>query len=237
MWAALAILAALRERDRSGRGCEITTALFDTAIAWIPYQFLGYLATGQVPGPQGSGAAIIVPYSTFATADGHLMIAAPTDTLFRRLCAALDRPDLVADPRFADNPGRVRHRDVLLPELEGVTRRYRTAPLLERLRVAGVTCAPLQRLDEVVAHAQTKASEMLVPTPSATHPDLQTVALPIRWDGVRPLPPRPPPGVGEQSDEILTGLGLTPAEVASLRAAGVVAGPAGAAAPPDGSTG
>jgi crotonobetainyl-CoA:carnitine CoA-transferase CaiB-like acyl-CoA transferase len=224
MWAALAVLAALHERHRTGRGSEITTALFDTALAWIPYQLLGYLATGLVPAPQGSGAAIIVPYATFATADGHLMIAAPTDTLFRRLCDALGRPDLAADPRFADNPSRVRHRDALLPELEGVTRRHATAPLIERLRAADVTCAPLQRLDEVVAHPQTTASEMLVPTASATHPDLQTVALPFRWDGTRPPVRRPPPEVGEHTDEVLVGLGLSAADVAALRAAGVVAG-------------
>lgn len=226
MWAALAILAALRERDRTGQGCEITTALFDTTLAWIPYQLLGYLGTGQVPGPQGSGAAIIVPYATFPTADGHLMIAAPTDALFRRLCEALERPDLAADARFADNPGRVRHRAALLPELEAVTRRHRSLPLLERLRGAGVTCAPLQRLDEVVADPQTKASEMLTPTPSRDRPDLQTVALPWRWAGDRPASRRPPPSVGEHTTEVLTELGLGPTDVAALLSRGVVAGPA-----------
>lgn len=222
MWAALAVLAALRERDRTGRGCEITTALFDTALAWIPYQLMGYLGSGQVPGPYGSHAGIIVPYGTFQTADGHLMIAAPTDALFTRLCRALERPDLAADPRFADNPGRVRHRDALLPAIEAATRRQPTAALMERLRATDVTCAPIQTLDQVVADAQTKASEMLAPTPHPTIPDLQTVALPVRWDDARVAPRRAPPRVGEHSVEVLRELGLDPAEVERLRAGGVV---------------
>ena len=221
MWAALAILAALRERDRTGEGCEITTALFDTALAWIPYQLLGYLATGDVPGPHGSHAAIIVPYGGFPTADGALMIAAPTDALFVRLCRALGCPELAADPRFADNPGRVRHRAALLPAIESVTRRYTTAALIERLRAADVTCAPIQTLDQVAADPQTKASEMLAPTPHSTISDLLTVALPIRWDGARSAPRRPPPRVGEHTVEVLVGLGLARSEVDGLRARGV----------------
>src|SRR5581483_675299 len=140
MWAAIAILAALRERDRTGRGSEVTTALFDTALAWIPYQLLGYLGSGRVPGPHGSGAGIIVPYQAFPTADGWLMIAAPTDALFGRLCDALGCPALAADPRFASNPVRVEHRAALITRLEEETRRVPTAALLERLRGAGVPC-------------------------------------------------------------------------------------------------
>jgi crotonobetainyl-CoA:carnitine CoA-transferase CaiB-like acyl-CoA transferase len=222
MWAAIAILAALRERDRTGEGVEITTALFDTALAWIPYQLLGYLASGRVPGPQGSGTPIIVPYSAFATADGYLMITAGTDALFGRLCHALERPDLAADPRFADNPGRVRHRDVLLPALEAETRRLTTAALLERLRAAAVTCAPIQTLDAVASDPQTMASEMLAPTPHPAIPGLVTVALPLRWDGVRPMPRRPPPRLGEHTREVLRALGLADPDIDDLAARGAV---------------
>ncbi len=224
MWAAIAILAALRERDRTGDGCEVTTALFDTALAWIPYQLIGYLGSGRVPGPQGSGTAIIVPYQAFATADGSLMIAAGTDTLFARLCRALGRADLADDPRFTDNPARVRHRDALIPALEAATRVVPTVELLERLRAADVPCAPIQTIDAVAADPQTKASEMLAPTPHPEIPDLLTVALPVRWDGARPIPRRPPPRLGEHTGEILTDLGLAPAEIEALRAQGVVHG-------------
>src|SRR5262249_17976409 len=177
-------------------------------LAWIPYQLIGYLASGQVPVPQGSGTAIIVPYAAFATTDGHLMITAGTDALFGRLCRALGRPDLADDPRFADNPGRVRHRDALLPALESETRRFSTAALLERLREAGVTCAPIQKLDAVARDPQTKASEMLSPTPHPPIPDLHTVALPLRWAGGRPAPRRPPPRRGEHPRQLVQDRGL-----------------------------
>ena len=224
LWAAIAILAALRERDRTGAGSEVSTALFDTALAWVPYQLLGYLGSGRVPGPQGSGTAIIVPYQVFATSDGSLMIAAGTDTLFARLCRALGRPDLADDARFADNSGRVGHRDALIPALEAATRAVPTAALLERLRVAEVPCAPIQALDAVAADPQTKASEMLAPTPHPEIPELVTVALPVRWDGARSVPRRPPPRLGEHTSEILAELGLAPAEIEALRARGVVHG-------------
>jgi formyl-CoA transferase/CoA:oxalate CoA-transferase len=222
MWAALAVLAALRERDRTGRGAEVTTALFDTALAWIPYHLMGYLATGEVPQPQGSGAAMIVPYQAFPTADGWVMITTPTDQLFGRLCQALGRPELAADPRFRTNPDRVRHRQALIPALEASTRGRPSAALLAALRAAGVTAAPVQTVDEVVADPQTRASEMLVPTPRPDIPDLATVALPVRLDDVRPPVRQPPPRVGEHTAAILGELGLTPAEVAGLVDGGVV---------------
>jgi crotonobetainyl-CoA:carnitine CoA-transferase CaiB-like acyl-CoA transferase len=225
MWAALAVVAALRERDRTGRGSEVTTALFDTALAWIPYQLMGYLATGQVPQPQGSGAAMIVPYQAFPTADGWLMITTPTDALFGRLCEALGRADLAADPRYRTNPDRVRHRDSLIPALEALTRPHATGALLERLRAAGVTSAPVQTVDRIVDDPQTKASEMLVATSRPDIPDLVTVALPVRFDDARPSPQRPPPRVGEHTVDVLGELGFGGTEMAELHAQGVVAWP------------
>ena len=221
MWAALGVVAAVRERERTGMGTEVTTALFDTALAWIPYQLMGYLATGEVPEPQGSGAAMIVPYQAFPTADGWLMITTPTDALFGRLCETLGRRDLAADPRFRTNPDRVRHRSVLVPELEARTRVEPTGELLARLRAAGVTAAPVQSVDQVAADPQTKASEMVVPTPRADIPDLATVGLPVRFDGSRPCARRPPPRVGEDTRTILGELGFPADEVRSLVARGI----------------
>jgi formyl-CoA transferase/CoA:oxalate CoA-transferase len=222
MWAALSVVAALRERDRTGQGAEVTTALFDTALAWIPYQLMGYLATGEVPQPQGSGAAMIVPYSAFPTADGCLMITTPTDALFGRLCEALGQPGLATDPRFRTNPDRVRNRQALLPQLEALTRPWASTALLEHLRAAGVTAGPVQTVDQVVTDPQTKASEMLVPTPRPDIPDLTTVAFPVRFGEERPVPRRPPPRVGEHTIDVLGELGLGAEEMGELRARGVV---------------
>ena len=208
MWAALAVLAALRERDRTGEGSEVTTALFETALAWIPYQLMGYLATGEVPQPQGSGAAMIVPYQAFPTSDGWLMITTPTDALFGRLCEALGQPGLAADPRYRTNPDRVRNRATLVPALEALTAPHATLVLLDRLRRAGVTAAPVQTVDQIAVDPQTKASEMLVPTPRPDIPDLTTVALPVRFGDERPAPRRPPPRVGEHTVDILGELGF-----------------------------
>jgi crotonobetainyl-CoA:carnitine CoA-transferase CaiB-like acyl-CoA transferase len=222
MWAALGVLSALRERDRTGRGGEVTTALFDTALAWIPYQLLGYLGTGEVPRRHGAGAGMIVPYEAFPTRDGQLMIAGPTDALFQKLCLVLGRPDLGRDPRFHDNASRVRHRDTLVPALGEATRETTTAALVDRLRQAGVPCAPIQTVDQVVADPQTRASQMLASLPHPAIPDLQTVLLPWRWNGERLPPRRPPPRVGEDTVAVLSALGFPPGEIGALSARGVV---------------
>ncbi|MEK7387201.1 MAG: CoA transferase, partial [candidate division NC10 bacterium] len=122
MWAALGIVAGLRERDQTGRAVEVTTALFETALMWVSYQAMGYFATGEVPQPQGSGTAMIAPYQAFPTADGYAMIAAGSDSLFARLVQALGAPALAHDPRFADNPSRVRNRAALVDALSALTR-------------------------------------------------------------------------------------------------------------------
>src|SRR3990172_7425071 len=117
MWAVAGILGALRERDSTGRGVEVTTALFDTALAWTVFQTNLYLATGEVPTPQGSGTAMIAPYEAFPAQDAWVMIAAGSDALFAKACEALDAPALARDPRFAGNPKRVEHRDALIEAL------------------------------------------------------------------------------------------------------------------------
>src|SRR5205823_10161611 len=134
MWAGLGVVAALRERDRTGRAVEVTTALFETALTWVSYHAAGFFGDGEVPQPQGSGTAMIAPYQAFPTADGYAMIAAGSDTLFRRMTAAVGDPALAADPRFADNPARVRHRAELVALISALTQRLKTADVLERLR-------------------------------------------------------------------------------------------------------
>ncbi|MBI4637974.1 MAG: CoA transferase [Candidatus Rokubacteria bacterium] len=222
MWAALGIVAALRQRDATGRGGQVTTALFETALMWVSYHAMGYLGSGEVPRPQGSGTAMIVPYQAFPSADGFVMIAAGSDALFARLAQALGAPALATDERFRDNPSRVRNRPALVDALSALTRELKTTELLERLRVAGVPSAPILTIDAVLDEPQTHASGMLV---AATHPrlpDYRSLGLPIQWDGRRPEVRRVPPALGEHTSDVLTWLGYTLDDVRSLRAQGVL---------------
>jgi crotonobetainyl-CoA:carnitine CoA-transferase CaiB-like acyl-CoA transferase len=222
MWAALGILGALRRRDDTGRAVEVTTALFETTLMWVSYHAMGYLASGEVPRPQGSGTAMIAPYQAFPTADGYALIGAASDALFRRLASALGTPELADDPRFADNPSRVRHRDALVETLSALTRPQKTAELLDRLHAAGVPAAPILGIDAVVEEPQTRASGMLVAAPHPRIPDYRSIGLPIRWDGARPEVRRVPPLLGEHTADVLTALGYTLDDVRGLRAQGVV---------------
>jgi len=216
MWAVMGIMAALRERERTGRGAEVTTALFDTALAWSVFQMSHYFATGEVPRPQGSGTAMIVPYEAFPVADGWVMIAAASDALFVKATTALGVPALARDPRFVDNPRRVEHRVELREELSAVTRPLPAREVLDRLQAAGVPSARVSTMDQIAAEPQTEASGML---PIVKHPriaDYRPTALPIRWDGERPAADRVPPLLGEHSADVLAELGYDPATIRDL---------------------
>ncbi len=222
MWAALGIMAGLRQRESTGRGVEVTTALFDTTLMWVSYQAMGYLGSGEVPQPQGSGTAMIAPYQAFPTADGYAMIGAASDALFTRLAGALDAPELLREPRFADNPSRVRHRAALVDALSARTGTFKTADLLERLRGAGVPSAPILTLDRVLQEPQTQASGMLVGAAHPRLPDYRSLGLPIQWDGRRPGVRRVPPRLGEHTADILTWLGYTLDDVRTLKSQSLV---------------
>lgn len=222
MWAALGILAGLRQRETSGRGVEVTTALFETALMWVSYHAMGYLGSGEVPQPQGSGTAMIAPYQAFPTADGYAMIGAASDGLFQRLARALAAPALAGDPRFVDNPSRVRHREALVDAVAALTRTLKTADLVARLREAGVPSSPILTLDQVLQEPQTLASGMLVGAGHPRLPDYRSIGLPIQWDGRRPRVRRVPPLLGEHSADVLTWLGYTLDDVRTLKTQGLV---------------
>jgi crotonobetainyl-CoA:carnitine CoA-transferase CaiB-like acyl-CoA transferase len=222
MWAALGIVAALRQRDLTGRAIEVTTALFETALMWVSYHAMGYFGSGEVPQPQGSGTAMIAPYQAFPTADGYAMIAAGSDALWVRLAEALGAPALARDPRFADNPSRARNRASLVDALSALTRGLKTADLLARLRAAGVPSAPILTIDAVMGEAQTRASGMLVAAPHPRIPDYRSIGLPLRWDAARPEVRRVPPLLGEHTADVLTFLGYTLDDVRGLKAKAVV---------------
>ncbi|HVM17209.1 MAG TPA: CoA transferase [Gaiellaceae bacterium] len=217
-WAALAIVAALWERERTGHGVALDLSLYETALALVGYHVTAALATGVVPGRHGTAFPLIAPYEVFATSDGALMVAAANDRLYLALCDALELPELTADPRFATNPLRVEHRDALLPPLRARLRERPSAEWLRRLEAAGVPAAPVRDVGEVAAHPQTRALGILQPLDGG-----ESVGIPFAADGERPPYPSPPPLLGEHSAEVLAEAGYSDEEVAELARSGAVA--------------
>jgi len=218
LWAAFGIVAALLERERTGQGRVVDTALYETAVSLLAYHITGYLASGELPKRWGTGFASIAPYQVFATADGELMIAAGNDRLFARLAEAVGLPDLPCDPRFRTNGDRVRHREELACLLAAPLARRTSAEWLEILGKAGVPVAPVQDVSQVVAHEQTQASGILQTLPG----DLTVVALPLLVDGERVLHRLPPPALGAHTAEVLAEAGYAEAEIEQLAAEGIV---------------
>jgi crotonobetainyl-CoA:carnitine CoA-transferase CaiB-like acyl-CoA transferase len=222
MWTAIAVLAALRERDRTGQGTHVVSSLYETTLSWMAYHLAGWHADGTVPVPRGASFPLIAPYDAFPTADGRLMIAAANDGLFERLCVALELRGLAEDARFADNPARVAHRVELGAALADATRGLSTAALLDRLRRAGVPCAPIQDVAQVARDPQTLASAVVRRTARSAGQDFTSVALPLRWDGRRAAHARPAPHAGAHTRELLHELGYDADSVRRLSAAGAV---------------
>ncbi|MCC6474694.1 MAG: CoA transferase [Burkholderiales bacterium] len=196
MWAVIGILAALHRREHTGAGCEIDTSLYETTLAWMNTHAVAHAATGKVPGPRGTENPGLVPYKVFRACDDPVLIAAGNDNLFGRLAHALGHPEWLEDARFATNPERVRNREVVNAAVEAVVATRRCAEWIERLDRAGVPCAPIQTLDQVMSHPQTRALEMFLPAPHGTIP---LMGLPLSFDGTRPATRKAPPGLGEDS--------------------------------------
>ena len=201
MWTAIGVLAALMERDRTGKGCHMTASLLDTSLAWMSYHLTGYLAGGELPGPMGTSIAMIAPYQAFPCTDGSVMISAGNDDIFRRLCRALDL-DLAADADFADNPSRVANSDRLAGIIARRTRRHSTDALLRLLAEHKVPSAPIHTVASALDDPQTQAADMLRHHEHPQRGEYVDVPMPLRWDDCRTALRRFPPMAGEHQGEL-----------------------------------
>jgi formyl-CoA transferase len=223
MYATTAILAAVAQRERTGLGQVIDMALFDTMIAMLANMNTNYLTTGKAPVRAGNAHQNIVPYQVFAAADGDVVIAVGNDSQYAKFCDIAGRPDLAADRRFAKNADRVRNRAVLVPMLEAIVRERPAAFWAERLEAAGVPCGPINSIAQALADPQAMARGLRIDLPHPTAGTVPLVGMPIRMSRSPPGYLRPPPLLGEHTDEVLHEMaGLDAAEIGALRKSGVL---------------
>ena len=224
MYAVSAILAALYERDRSGRGQYIDLSLLDSQVAWLANQNLNYLVSGQPPRRQGTAHPNIVPYQCFETADGYLMLAVGNDGQFARFCAAAGAPQIAADPRFATNTDRVAHRTELVPAVAKLCRGRTTQEWIEALEVAQVPCGPINDLAQVFAEPQVRHRGLQLTLPHPLAGTAPGVANPVRFSRTGVEYRGSAPLLGNDTAAVLEGrLGLDAAVLADLAARGVIA--------------
>jgi len=223
MYATVAVLAALAERNESGRGQYIDLALLDVQTAVLANQALNYFTGGAAPGRVGNIHPNVVPYQVFASADGHIIVAVGNDGQFARLCQVLERKELADDERFATNAGRVRHREILIPELARALAARPAADWLEALEAVGVPAGPINTIDQVFADPQVRHRGMRIELPHGEAGSVALVGSPLKFSRTPVAYQRPPPALGEHTDEVLQGrLGLAPEEIAALREEGIV---------------
>ena len=222
LYATVAILAALRHRDACGQGQVIDMALLDTQVAMLANLGANYLATGVAPARMGNAHQNIVPYQVFEVADGHLILAVGNDGQFAKFCAVAGQPALALDPLYARNADRVRHRETLVPLLAALLIQRSKSDWLAALEAAKVPCGAINDLDEVFADPQVRERGMTVAMPHPLTDSLRLVASPIKLSATPVRYTRPPPLLGQHTDEVLAAAGLSEAQIAALRASGVV---------------
>lgn len=220
--AAAAILAALHRRDRTGKGERIEVSLLDSAFAALVNVAENALVTGADPARYGNAHPSIVPYQTFATADGWIAVAAANDGLYGRLCEAVGRPELAEDDRYATNGQRVRNREALVAELDAVFAARSAAEWLRVLLAAGVPAGEIRGVREALASAGSATSVVSHPTAGS----LPLVRPPFSFSRAPFDPPEPPPLLGQHTAEVLAELGVDEDRLAALERRGVIARPA-----------
>jgi len=202
MWCVIGALAALKQRDVTGKGCVVDASLFESAVSLIQTPLNAYHVTGKVPTRHGAASATLVPYQIFETADRPLCIAAGNDRLFVKLARAMGHPEWCDDPRMADGRKRAANRSVVVDAMQPVLLTRTRQEWLGIIGEAGVPCAPVNDVGELAASEQLAAMGQMQTLPGS---GLKVVGVPLNFDGVRPSPVGGAPGLGEHNEEAFGG--------------------------------
>jgi glutaryl-CoA transferase len=225
LYSGIALLSALRYRDRHGVGQHIDVALLDVQVGWLYNVGMNYLLSGRVPGRLGTAHPNTVPYQVFPSSDGYYILGANNDQQFRRYCEFAGVPELAADPKFATNAARLANREELTQIISDLSRKQTTRYWLEGLECIGLPCGPVNTLDQVFADPQVNHRKMKI---TMTRPPAEGGTFPLIGNPLKlsetPVTYRlPPPRLGEHTDAVLEELlGLSLVERDELRKRGVI---------------
>jgi crotonobetainyl-CoA:carnitine CoA-transferase CaiB-like acyl-CoA transferase len=219
----MAVLAALHERTRTGKGRLVDISLYDGLIGMLGYFAQLAFITGEDPPPMGSSHPNIVPYGSFPASDGSIIIAVLSESFWGKLCEALDRPELATDPRFATPTLRRDRRDEVDGIIGDITRTRTVAEWQQRLTAADVPHAPVLGVNAALAHPQAIAREMVVTAEHETIGPMKIIGRPVKFPGSPQPPPTAPPTIGQHTEAVLRErLGYSEAEIAALRRDGII---------------
>ena len=216
LFAANGVLAAYIHRLKTGEGQVIDTSLLDAAIALTVWEAAEYWGSGAAPGPKGSAHRLVAPYQAIESADGYFNIGVANQANYERLCNALDRPDLLTDPRFATNPDRVRNYEALADEIQRTTRTRSSADWLARFEQAGVPAGPIFRMDEVFANEHVLAREMVTALEHPVAGVVNNLGIPVKMSATPGQVRTPAPTLGQHTESVLRRFGASDEEAAAI---------------------
>src|SRR5207247_3123432 len=216
------MLVALVERETAGEGKWVHTSLLEAMLSMLDFQASRWLMGGEVAPQAGNNHPTGIPTGVFETKDGHINIAASGNEIYGRFCHAMDRPDLITDPRFATSRARSTNRGTIMEVIMPVTRQKTSAEWIKLLNDAGVPCGPIYTIDQVFADEQVKFLEMAQPVHSPTLGDLTILGHPVSVNGKRNPLRSAAPELGQDNEEVFTSLGFTTEQIADMAKRGII---------------
>ena len=216
------ILTALRQRDQTGKGQWVESALLDGQVAALSYHATGFMSTGVEPGRMGSGHPSLVPYQSFNSSNGQFIIGCANQRLWERMCTAIGQDGMLKDPRYTTNTDRVDHRTECVGELSAVFATNTTGHWVDLIVEAGVPCGPINTVAEVVSNPQVLARNMIAEVDHPNVPNLRFPNSPLKLTDSPATIRRVPPLLGQHNEEILEEAGYSPEKIADLKERGVI---------------